>query len=425
MNGISQEELLLLAGAWNALFALATVGILWNARCQAVYLWCASGLGGAAFSLANAGPWHLVVYDAIWGQWLIGVTVIGSAVCKMTAIMFLADRQRDWRSPRIVVLLLLAGVLLIPVMGLERLWFSFYVALCVGGLIAVLSREALRLGSSTGRWNARILAAIVGAQALVLVGGSVLRVSQGIDPFGGPTAAVPMSTVLWNFGAVLVNTSLFISLILDINLRQRDTLQESVVSLELARSRREEREHMLADMHDGLGAQLATARLKLERGEMSQPALADLVTECIADMHLMVDTLHGQHETLARALADYRVRLEGRLRNSDIRVSWRIKLDDAPKIAPKPLLQVLRIIQEVINNALKHAKASEILVSARHVEGRGFDIRIEDDGIGIDANVVEGRGLENLRRRAREVGANLTIERRGPGGGTRVALNFL
>lgn len=181
---------------------------------------------------------------------------------------------------------------------------------------------------------------------------------------------------------------------------------------------------MLADMHDGLGAQLATARLKLERGEMSQPALADLVTECIADMHLMVDTLHDQHETLARALADYRVRLEGRLRNSDIRVSWRIKLDDAPKIAPKPLLQVLRIIQEAINNALKHAKASEILVSARHVEGRGFDIRIEDDGIGIDANVVEGRGLENLRRRAREVGANLTIERRGPGGGTRVALNF-
>jgi signal transduction histidine kinase len=88
-------------------------------------------------------------------------------------------------------------------------------------------------------------------------------------------------------------------------------------------------------------------------------------------------------------------------------------------------LQVLRIIQEAINNALKHAKASEILVSARHVEGRGFDIRIEDDGIGIDANVVEGRGLENLRRRAREVGANLTIERRGPGGGTRVALNFL
>lgn len=233
-----------------------------------------------------------------------------------------------------------------------------------------------------------------------------------------------MANVLWNFLAVLINTSLFISLALDLNLRQRDDLKQQLVSLELNRSRREEREQMLADMHDGLGAQLVTARLKLERGEMSQPELADLVTECIADMHLMVDTLRDQDETFAKALADYRTRLERRLSASDTRVLWRIKLDDAPAIAPKPLLQVLRVIQEAINNALKHAEASEIMVSARHVEGSGFDVRIEDDGVGIDTDIASGRGLDNLRRRAREIGGSLTIERRGPGGGTRIALNF-
>jgi len=424
LNGISQEELLLLVGAWNALFALAALGILWNVRCRAVYLWSASGFGGAAFALANAGPWQSVFYNAAWGQWLVGITIIGSAFCKMSAILVLVDRQRDWRSLQLAILVLSAGVLLIPVMGFERLWFSLYVVVCVGGLMAVLSREAFRLGVKQQRWNARILAVIVGTQAALLVVVAVVQVARGLDPFAGATGPVSMTTVLWNFLAVLINTSLFISLTLDINLGQRDALKQRLVSLELNRSRREEREHMLADMHDGLGAQLATARLKLERGQMSQPELAEVLTECMADMHLMVDTLRDQDETLARALADYRTRLERRLQDSDIRVSWRIKLDGAPKIAPKPLLQILRIIQEAINNALKHAQASEILVSARHVEGNGIDIRVEDDGIGIDANVVGGRGLENLRRRAREVGANLTIERRGPGGGTRVALNF-
>lgn len=415
---------MLLVGAWNALFALATLGILWNARCRAVYLWSASGVGGAAFALANTGPWQSVFYNAVWGQWLVGIMIIGSAVCKMTAILILADRHRNWRSVQRAILVLSAGVLLIPAMGVERLWFSFYIVVCVGGLLAVLSREAFRLGQSQQRWNAKVLALIVGTQAVALVGAALVQVARGLDPFAESAGPVSMATVLWNFVAVLINTSLFISLTLDLNLRQRDALKQRLVSLELNRSRREEREQLLADMHDGLGAQLATARLKLERGQMSQPELAELVTECIADMHLMVDTLRDQGETLAKALADYRIRLERRLSGSATRLVWRIRLDNAPAIAPKPLLQLLRIIQEAINNALKHAQAGEIVVSARHVEGSGFEIRIEDDGLGIDANVVAGRGLDNLRRRARELGANLVIERRGPGGGTRVALNF-
>jgi len=424
LNGISQDELLLLVGAWNALFALAVLGILWNARCRAVYLWSASGLGGAAFALANAGPWQSVFYTAVWGQWLVGITIIGSAVFKMAAILILADRHRNWRSLQLAILVLFAGVLLIPAMGVERLWFSLYIVVCVGGLLAVLSREAFRLGQSQQRWNAKVLALIVGTQAVLLVGAALVQVARGLDPFAESAGPVSMATVLWNFVAVLINTSLFISLALDLNLRQRDDLKQQLVSLELNRSRREEREQMLADMHDGLGAQLATARLKLERGEMSQPELADLVTECIADMHLMVDTLRDQDETFAKALADYRTRLERRLSASDTRVLRRIKLDDAPAIAPKLLLQALRIIQEAINNTLKHAEASEIMVGARHVEGSGFHVRIEDDGVGIDTGIASGRGLDNLRRRAREIGGSLTIERRGPGGGTRIALNF-
>lgn len=424
MNGLSQQELLLLTGVWNAFFALATLGILWNARCRAVYLWFLSALGGAGFSLLMSLPSIETVYSIWWGQWLLGLTVIGSAWLKATAISVLARRERSLTPFYTAAAVLLAGIIIVPLLPIPRLWFSFYIACGVCVLMGVLANEAFRLGQSQNFLNAKILAVILGGQASFVLAAATAGAIAGVDPLARSAEPVSMLTVVLNFLAVLVNTSLFISLVLDLNLRQREEMRQRLTLAEVDRSRRDEREHMLADMHDGLGSQLATARLKLERGEMDQRELADLVTECMADMHLMVDTLRHQGETLSQALTDYRGRIERRLAGSRVRLVWRIKLDEAPSLAPKPLLQILRIVQESINNALKHAQPTEIVVSARYLSGSGYDIRIEDDGVGIFPETASGRGLDNLRRRAREVGATLSIERRGPGGGTRVALHL-
>jgi len=70
-----------------------------------------------------------------------------------------------------------------------------------------------------------------------------------------------------------------------------------------------------------------------------------------------------------------------------------------------------RVIRELINNAKKHAKASEILVQYMR-EGNVVDITVEDNGIGLSQDVLEkensdGMGLSNLRTRVAYLKGNL------------------
>jgi signal transduction histidine kinase len=87
---------------------------------------------------------------------------------------------------------------------------------------------------------------------------------------------------------------------------------------------------------------------------------------------------------------------------------------------PETAMHLFRIVQEALNNAIKHARASHISVT---LDGGSDDIRvsIEDDGTGPDAisETRQGMGLKTMRYRARLIGASLSITR-SPMGGTLV-----
>ena len=67
------------------------------------------------------------------------------------------------------------------------------------------------------------------------------------------------------------------------------------------------------------------------------------------------------------------------------------------------VLQVMRIVQEALTNAMKHSRPSRIIIRTS-VESLGVTrpVRLDvvDNGVGLDANPKEGRGLVNMRRRA-------------------------
>ena len=180
---------------------------------------------------------------------------------------------------------------------------------------------------------------------------------------------------------------------------------------------------MLADMHDGLGSQLATARLKVERGQIAQAEVVELLRECMADLHLMVDTLRHQATSLADALVDYRFRTERRVAERDMALDWQVDIDTAPAMSATTLLQVLRIVQESLNNAIKYSRASRITIGARHSTA-GYSVWVEDNGVGLPDPLSEGRGLSNMRRRARDIGGSLRVERAASGVGTLVELSL-
>ena len=73
-------------------------------------------------------------------------------------------------------------------------------------------------------------------------------------------------------------------------------------------------------------------------------------------------------------------------------------------------INLFRIVQEAINNALKYAKASEISISVTETE-KNLIIKISDDGIGFDLNSIElGNGLENMQKRAAEINGKINIQ---------------
>jgi len=76
------------------------------------------------------------------------------------------------------------------------------------------------------------------------------------------------------------------------------------------------------------------------------------------------------------------------------------------------------VLKEVINNALKHAKADELKLSVSLTNGV-FHFIFEDNGIGFDTSAIaQGNGLENIKKRMQEIDGELTIEQLSSG--TRV-----
>ena len=180
----------------------------------------------------------------------------------------------------------------------------------------------------------------------------------------------------------------------------------------------EERQRLMRDMHDGVGGQLITALAALEGGTVAPADVAQIVRECIDDLRLVIDSMEPVDDDLIALLGSLRYRLEPRLKAAGVRLVWQVHdLPALPNLSPRNVLHILRILQEALTNALKHAGATMIALST------GVDtaadvalIRIIDDGRGFDAaaapasSMTTGRGLGNMHRRAQAVGGTLAID---------------
>ncbi len=192
------------------------------------------------------------------------------------------------------------------------------------------------------------------------------------------------------------------------------TAQQALLKQEVERTKVEERERLMEDIHDGFGSLLATTRLKVEKGRLSNAQVADLLKDSMADLHAMVDTLSQGETQLKNAVVNLRHRLQAGLPDTAPLLRWRIELDALPPLPQRTVLQCIRILQEAIANALKHARAHAIDIDCVLAAGI-LRLAVRDDGIGLPEKPRQGRGLANLTRRAREMGATLDLQSRPTG----------
>jgi len=141
---------------------------------------------------------------------------------------------------------------------------------------------------------------------------------------------------------------------------------------------------------------------------------------------------------LMLALGSWRERAEAQLRPHRIVLDWRTAsaqgLPVHPELRPWHVIQILRLLDEALTNAVKHSHAMRILVSIETLtdeQGRARGcITVEDDGAGFDITAdgtnaggqKSGRGLRNMKNRAARCGAELDMS--SGAAGTRVRLRL-
>lgn len=186
-------------------------------------------------------------------------------------------------------------------------------------------------------------------------------------------------------------------------------------------AREREREDLLQDLHDGFGSQLVGARLRAERGDLTQDDMTELLQDCVADLYLVVDTLANDEGSLADAMRFMRHRYDSRMAGQPVSLHWSIESEGLPAMPSRQTIQVLRIVQEALANALKHARARNICISMEGCLPQGtLRVRVDDDGQGLPASLEEGHGVRSMRSRAGGLGAKLAFLPNQPG--TRVEL---
>lgn len=216
---------------------------------------------------------------------------------------------------------------------------------------------------------------------------------------------------------------------LEVRLRQREQeLDESyrkLAEVEKARTLSMERQRMMQDMHDVLGLSLIGALRMVERGKLDEREVAGILSSCIDDLKLAIDSLEPVDADLLLLLATLRFRLGPRLEAAGIRLLWQVQtVPELPWLDPRHALHILRILQEAFANIIKHTSATEIAV-ATAADGNHVTVTVQDNGPGfaLEQGLAQGgKGLRNQMRRAEAIGAR--IEWTPSPQGVRMALHL-
>ncbi len=186
-----------------------------------------------------------------------------------------------------------------------------------------------------------------------------------------------------------------------------------------------DRQRILADMHDGLGASLVGLLRYAQSGAPDARDLELRVKEALQELRIAIDALEPAEGDLGSVLGKLRYRIQPLIESSGARLSWDAEeLPTVEALDPSAVFSIQRILLEAVSNAIQHAGARRIHIAALAKDGNTISITVQDDGLGFDPRQPSaGLGLANMRRRADLLGASLDIASR-PGDGTTLTLSL-
>lgn len=209
--------------------------------------------------------------------------------------------------------------------------------------------------------------------------------------------------------------------------QQKLNAQQKEQAVAVMETQEQERKRIAEDLHDSLGHLLSTAKLNLQAFPESQKHLMEnpllLLNQASHEIrnitfNLMPRTL--EEEGLVPALNE----LAKKTTSSGIRMSLHVHGMENVALEMQVQFNIYRIIQEAVNNILKHAQAKEIGIQLVRADGQ-LTVMVEDDGKGFDPASLKknGRGLRNITTRSEWLNGKTGIDST-PGRGTTIAIEI-
>jgi signal transduction histidine kinase len=190
----------------------------------------------------------------------------------------------------------------------------------------------------------------------------------------------------------------------------------------------QERRRIARDLHDGLGQELAVAKMVLDKMFLQKPPqpqeetwiqASAIIDRAIQEVRTMSHLLHPpllDEVGLQSALSWY---VEGLTKRSGIETSLEVP-PDFPRLAPEVETAVFRIVQEALTNVFRHSGARKVCITLTQ-KNEQIIVTVLDDGKGIDNRIAElrpesvGVGIGGMKQRAKEFGGELRLTNANPG----------
>ena len=205
---------------------------------------------------------------------------------------------------------------------------------------------------------------------------------------------------------------------MQISLRQQLQLQlEQNRSLQAQLRLQQEKERIARDLHDHVGVQLSVIASSLDHVRLSQnlngtasqlEAIGNHARDAIGFLRETIWAINREHLPVAEfaiQLQQYLARQQQVL--PDGRVELRTYFNDLTHpLTSEQALNLFRIVQEAVGNALHHAHAETISVTVRTDDTNTLHLEVKDDGVGFDLNAEHPGhyGLLNMQLRAERLG---------------------
>lgn len=433
-----RERVLRIGSAELATGILATIAILafgiWLAR-PGETLHLLMALASASFAVRQAHFFVVVPWVSPPWFWWLSVSSMAWAMCLVLLLaLHYYDRPGGWVEKGLTSVAVFVTLLTLPGIGLDayQVAGTVYTVLAPIAVIAgvVLLQRAVR---QPGLPQILMACGFLINLVLNLHDLSIQQRWVSIErPFLGPAGAVLMcaSFVIALMARYVRSLEELAALNRDLEARvaarQRelegahDRLRKATAD----QARAEERQRLMREIHDGIGAQLTTALAASEHSRSSDIGMLRTLRAAITDLKLTVDSLEPVGGDLPSLLGNLRYRLAPQLQQAGLILQWEVtSLPPLAWLQAPQALHVLRLLQEAFSNVIQHAGADTVrVVSATTNDPAGITLEITDNGCGIEAHPqTGGRGLANMQERASMLGGQLDVEL-VKSGGTRVRL---